>query len=48
VGNDQLVEQGGVRLGSEEANPRKLVSLNLMHNKGSDCKKSRYAPTQGV
>ena len=32
VGDDQLVEEGGVGLGSEEANPRKLIALNLEVN----------------
>ena len=29
VGDDQLVEQGGVGLSSKEADPGKLVTLNL-------------------
>ena len=33
VGDDQLVEQGGVGLGSKEANPCKLVALNLEVNR---------------
>ena len=30
VGDDKLVEKGGVSLGSKQANPCKLVALNLV------------------
>ena len=33
MGDDQLVEEGGVGLGSEEANSRKLIALNLEVNR---------------